>query len=81
MTWSLKIGRVAGIDAFIHWTLLLLIGWILASYLATGQGWVAAISGVAFILALFACVVAHELGHAWAAFGTSRNWPPEAPGC
>jgi len=67
MKWSWKIGRIAGVDVFLHWTFLLLVGWILASYLATGQGWIAALSGVAFIIALFACVVAHELGHALAA--------------
>lgn len=75
MKWSWKIGRIAGIEVFFHWTFLLLIGWILASYVATGQGWIAALTGVAFVLALFACVVAHELGHALAArrFGVSTQ--------
>ena len=67
MKWSWRIGRIAGIYVFFHWTFLLLIGWILASCIATGQAWIAASSGVAFILALFACVVANELGHALAA--------------
>lgn len=75
MKWSWKIGRIAGVDVFFHWTFLLLVGWILASYLATGQGWIAALSGLAFVIALFACVVAHELGHALAArrFGVSTQ--------
>lgn len=62
--WSWRIGSVAGINVYLHWTFLLLIGWIFASYLAAGQGWVAATSGAGFVLALFGCVVLHELGHA-----------------
>ena len=67
MKWSWKIGKLAGIDLRIHVTFLLLLGWVAASH------WIAARSidtmamGVAFILALFACVVLHELGHALAA--------------
>jgi Zn-dependent protease len=64
MKWSLKLATVAGIGVFIHWTFLLLVGYVLISYLGRGEGLPAALQGVAFILALFACVVLHELGHA-----------------
>ena len=64
MKWALKIGQVAGIGIFVHWTFVLLIGWILFVHLADGQGVGAALEGVAFILAIFGCVILHELGHA-----------------
>lgn len=67
MNWSWRIARLAGVDVFLHWTFLLLIGWILFSYLASGASMTAAWLGVGFVIALFGCVVLHELGHAVAA--------------
>jgi Zn-dependent protease/predicted transcriptional regulator len=67
MGWSWRIGRIAGIDVYVHATFLLLLGWVLLQhYLAHGDP-AEAISGLAFILALFGIVVLHELGHALAA--------------
>lgn len=64
MKWSLKIGTFAGIGVYLHWSFVLLISWIFMTYLAAGKT-VAEASGVlAFILALFGCVVLHEFGHA-----------------
>src|SRR5436190_7411434 len=64
MGWSWRIGRIAGIDVYVHFTFLLLLGWVaLSHYLAHGDLW-EAMSGLVFILALFAIVVLHELGHA-----------------
>jgi Zn-dependent protease len=61
--WSWKLGRVAGIDIYVHATFLLLLAWIgLVSYQRGGPS--AAASGVLFILAVFASVVLHEYGHA-----------------
>ncbi|MEX5728883.1 Zn-dependent protease/CBS domain-containing protein [Rhodovulum iodosum] len=63
MTWSFSIGRLFGSDLRVHATFFLLLLWIgTASYL--DGGWAAAAENVAFIAALFACVVAHEFGHA-----------------
>jgi Zn-dependent protease len=62
MKWSWKIARVAGIDVYIHATFLLIIGWVALSHWS--QGLVGMISGLLFILAIFACVVLHEFGHA-----------------
>ena len=64
MKWSWKLTRLAGIDVYVHATFFILIGWIGLSYWQLEKSLVAVISGVGFILALFACVVLHELGHA-----------------
>jgi len=63
MKWSWKFGTVAGIGLYVHATFFLLIAWVGVTYWLAG-GSAAALSGIAFILALFACVVLHELGHA-----------------
>ncbi len=67
MKWSWKIGAPAGIDLRIHVTFLLLLGWVAIGHWVAGKSLAAAASGVLFVLALFACVVLHELGHALAA--------------
>ncbi len=67
MNWSWKIGRLAGIDVFLHWTFPLLMGWVLFSQLAIGADWFAAWMHLAFVLSIFGCVLLHELGHALAA--------------
>jgi Zn-dependent protease len=64
MKWSLKLGTVAGIGIFIHWTFLILVGLVFFSGLGERQGVGAALRGVGFVVALFACIVLHELGHA-----------------
>jgi Zn-dependent protease len=64
MKWSWKIARIAGIDIYLHFTFLLLIYLIGISYWNQHGTIAAVISGVGFILAIFACVVLHEFGHA-----------------
>lgn len=64
MKWSWELGRIAGIRIRMHWTFLLLLAWVAFSYAAADGGWIAAARGVGFILAVFGCVVLHELGHA-----------------
>jgi Zn-dependent protease/CBS domain-containing protein len=64
MRWSWRIARVAGIDVRIHVTFALLLVWIAASeYLGSGSIANAA-EGVLFVVAVFATIVLHELGHA-----------------
>ncbi len=59
--WAWRVGRVAGIPIYLHFTLLLLFIWI---------AWTAAQSGgpvgprLFFVVGLFASVLLHELGHA-----------------
>lgn len=63
MSWSYSIGRLFGSELRVHATFFLLLAWIgTASWLSDGPA--AAIISILFVLALFSCVVAHELGHA-----------------
>src|SRR5690242_6109404 len=62
--WSWSLGHLAGIELRVHATFVLLLAWLaFATYRATQSG-TATLQSVAFILALFASVVLHELGHA-----------------
>ena len=61
---SLKVGSVAGIGIYLHWTFLLLIAAIFAFYYVQSQSLGAALSGMGLIVGVFVCVVLHELGHA-----------------
>ncbi len=67
MNGSWKLGRVAGIDLRIHWTFLLLPLYVYFSTVQQGASSLLAVYYVLFVLAVFACVVLHELGHALAA--------------
>ena len=67
MKWSIGLGRLAGIDFRIHITFFLLLIWVGAADIAAGLEVSDAAVSVLFILALFACVTLHELGHALAA--------------
>lgn len=64
MIWSWKVGRLFGIPVYLHTTFLLLMGFILLARWRDGGDLVAAVGAVLFILAIFATVVLHELGHA-----------------
>ncbi|HYE96172.1 MAG TPA: site-2 protease family protein [Rubricoccaceae bacterium] len=64
---SLRIGRIAGIDVYLHWTFGLLLVGAFGFFLVGGQPVERAVGGVLLILAVFGCVVLHELGHALAA--------------
>ncbi|QDU38507.1 Putative zinc metalloprotease Rip3 [Maioricimonas rarisocia] len=64
---SWKIGRVAGIGLYVHWTFLLLLAWVIGGTVVAGGGWWSGLVSGALIVAIFTCVVLHELGHALAA--------------
>ena len=66
MQWSLPVGRIAGSEIRIHLTFLLLLLWIGIVHYQSG-GASAATEGVLYVIAVFACVVLHEFGHALAA--------------
>jgi len=66
MSWSLKIGSVAGTAIRIHVTFLLLLAWIFGvNYISGGPQ--AAWSALLFVVLLFLCVLLHEFGHIFTA--------------
>jgi Zn-dependent protease len=64
MKWSLKLGKLFGIDVYLHFTFLLLLGFLGLYYWRSTHEVAGALEGVGFIVALFACVLLHEFGHA-----------------
>ena len=67
MKWSWRVGSIAGIALHIHATFLLLLAWVaVGEYRASGN-LQSAVNGLVFVIAVFATVVLHELGHAMAA--------------
>ena len=64
MKWSWKLTRIAGIDVYVHATFFIILVWFGLIYWQATGSMVAVFSGVGFILALFACVLLHEFGHA-----------------
>ena len=63
MRWSWKIGRLAGIGIYVHATFVLLLAYFAAQAYRVG-GRAAAAASVIYLVALFAIVILHELGHA-----------------
>lgn len=67
MKWSWRVGSIAGIALYLHATFLLLLAWVAIGEYQTSRSAGAAFVGVLFVIAVFATVVLHELGHALAA--------------
>ncbi len=64
MKWSATLGRFAGIDVKVHATFLLVLAWVgWSAWRAAGSLGVT-FEAIAFVLAIFFCVVLHEFGHA-----------------
>ena len=64
MKWSWKIAQLAGIGIYVHVTFLILLAWVGFSHYLLRHSWEDVADGILFIIALFAIVVLHELGHA-----------------
>ena len=67
MKGSFKLGKIADIGIFIHWTFSLLILFIVFINYRSGQNATQILWSVFFVLSIFITVVMHELGHALAA--------------
>lgn len=65
MNWSIKLGRIFGIDIKVHLTFLLILVWGALNY----GGSAGPLYGIVVTLALFSLVLLHELGHSLAALG------------
>jgi Zn-dependent protease/predicted transcriptional regulator len=64
-----KLGTIAGISIFIHWSFVLLIAFIVFINYRNGQNSIQIAWSVLFILCIFITVLLHELGHALTAKG------------
>ncbi len=63
MSWSFPIGHLFGSELRVHVTFFLVLAWIgTAVWIESGPA--AAAVSLIYVLLLFACVVAHEFGHA-----------------
>jgi Zn-dependent protease len=58
---SVSLGHLLGVPLEVHWTFALLLGLVALADWSAGPGAVA--SGLVWVVALFACVVAHEVAH------------------
>ncbi len=67
MNYSWKLGRLCGIDVRLHWSFLIVPSWVALTSLTSGATLASAVNATLFILAIFACVLLHEMGHALAA--------------
>jgi len=72
---SLNLGSISGIKIIVHWTFLFLILWVVFDELKRGGTVESILFNIAFVLAVFFCVVLHELGHALTAkrFGVNTE--------
>jgi Zn-dependent protease len=62
MVWSFPLVTIAGTQLRVHVTFFLLLLWFGWLYYQDG-GTAAAVEGIFYVLAVFACVVLHEFGH------------------
>src|SRR6516165_1484711 len=74
MSWSVNIGSIAGTAVRIHVTFILFLAFLFFVGLASGNV-LDGVKAVAFVVLLFACVLAHEFGHIF----TARAFGVETP--
>lgn len=78
---NLNLGSISGINIKVHWTFMFLILWIVLSEIKQGGNFKSILFNIALVLAVFFCVILHELGHALTAkyYGISTKritiWP------
>ena len=59
-----ELGRLFGISVYTHWSLVLALAGLFVWMLWQGRSLAMAIDGLVLTMALFACVILHEFGHA-----------------
>lgn len=72
---NINLGSVSGIKIKVHWTFIFLILWIILSEIKQGGNTKSILFNISLVLAVFICVILHELGHALTAkhFGISTK--------
>jgi Zn-dependent protease/CBS domain-containing protein len=61
---NLSLGKISNIKIQVHWTFFFLIVWIVFEEFNRGGSTESVFFNIALVLAVFFCVVLHELGHA-----------------
>lgn len=64
--WSINLFRLRGIQLAVHWSFFLLLAWIAEDGWQEDR-WIGLSWSVGTLVAFFACVVLHELGHSFTA--------------
>lgn len=64
---SLRLVTIKGISVYLHFTFLVFVVWMVVVYILSGMTWQQLLWSLLFILAVFACIILHEYGHAFAA--------------
>ncbi len=64
MRWSLRLGKIAGIETQVHLSFLLLLAWIGITTWMSAASVIVVLGGLLFTVAVFGTVLLHELGHA-----------------
>lgn len=64
MKGAFRISGIRGINIYIHWTFLFLLGWVLLVNAQLGNDIIQLSWSLFFLSAVFACIALHELGHA-----------------
>lgn len=67
--WSFSLGRILGIQVYVHFTFFLLLAFVGFTEWMRSSNPAAAVIAVLFLVSLFGCVLLHEFGHALAARG------------
>jgi Zn-dependent protease len=61
---SWRMARLAGVDINIHWSCSIIVVWVILQGSLSHGNWGTITYALVAVLALFACVMLHELGHA-----------------
>lgn len=64
MKYSWKLGRLCGIDIYLHWSFVIVPAWVALASLAAGAALASVANATFFVFVVFGCVLLHELGHA-----------------
>lgn len=64
MNWKIRLGRWFGIDVYLHFTFLLMLGFIAIIHWLPERSLGAALGSALFFVSVFLCVLLHEYGHA-----------------